>query len=71
MEILRKIYNYENRFCGVFKLRKYSTSSYYWAYIDFSAIDGNTKKYKDVPVLIGAYHESDIRLPFRENDLWK
>ena len=71
MEILRKIYNLDKEFCGVFKLKKCNNSIYYWHYIDFSVLDeGNAEKYKDVPVLIGPYYKTDTRLPFSENDLW-
>lgn len=71
MEILRKIYNLDEEFCGVFRLEKLKSSVYYWHYIDFSAIEGNIEKYKDIPVLIGDFDRRDIRLPFCENDLWK
>ena len=70
MEILRKIYNLDKEFCGVFKLKKLKSSVYYWHYIDFSALEDNIEKYKDVPVLIGDFHRRDIILPFCENDLW-
>lgn len=70
MEILRKVYNLDKEFCGVFKLKKYNNSIYYWHYIDFSSLEGNAEKYKDVQDLIGDFDRRDIRLPFNENDLW-